>query len=605
MLLLLLDTDMSPLTADEHLAMFPSARWEHHAFSDGPMRQVLMHVGTDLRTSSIGQEGCTVRACARIMLSDGSLLGLLLSGPLSSLWSLLHAAALLATTHHAVFDSNTLSATLAAHAGGMRIALEHDARILPSPVVTAGQVLRLQRRIGLRASRTPIALSDWMAAQFPCEHSWHHPAVEAWLSVLDPAALAYVCDDAALGRGVAPSRLAVYNFLVGCQGTYCRERIQAVSVLPWLLPILATGSDHISQEAVQICRAIDARQPLFQAVARVFDVPRETVRWLGRAALPGNWHLDARRLRGLLALLSWLPVKWRPGTTAQFEMLVALGNVVAAPLDFHDTSLPHTPAQRSRRTACMRRWLADAARPGMVAKRQGGLSALQRDAADAADFLRALLAGAIVEMPGCSDATCALWVMDWGAGVSLHRLLALSEQWHVATVQSIGEGDDDNDGSVSGAQNWPAVLPHSWRFEDRTVVELTSGSDLLAEGRALQHCVAGYSYRCVRMDSILVSVRNAEGWPCSTAELHLTEQGIVTGQHRAVSNSAPEAECERAIAALVRSLNSANCAALLQRRRTFQRAHAQRHDSEQYVARQHIAAATRRAGELAWQLALS
>ncbi len=597
---------MSPFTADEHLAMFPSARWEHHAFSDGPMRQVLMHVGTDLRASSIGQSGCTIRACARIMLSDGSLLGLLLSGPLSSLWPLLHAAALLATTHHAVFDSNTLSATLAAHAGGMRIALEHDARILPSPVVTAGQVVRLQRRIGLHASSTPVALSAWMEAQFSCEHSWHHPAVEAWLSVLDPAALAYVCDDGALGRGVAPSRLAVYNFLVGRQGRYCRERIQAVSVLPWLLPILATGADDcISQEAVQICRAIDARQPLFQAVARVFDVPRETVRWLGRAALPGNWHLDPRRLRGLLALLSWLPIKWRPGTTAQFEMLVALGNVVDAPLDFHDTSLPHTPAQRSRRTACMRRWLADAARPGMVAKRQGGLSTLQRDAADAADFLRALLAGAIVEMPGRTDAACALWVMDWCAGVSMHRLLALSEQWHMAAVQSIDEGYDENDGSVSGAQNWPAVLPYSWLFEDRTVVELTSSSDLLAEGRALQHCVAGYSYRCARMDSIIVSVRNAEGWPCSTAELYLTEQGIVTGQHSAISNSAPEAECERAIAALVRSLNSANCAALLQRRRTFQRAHAQRHDSEQYVARQHITATTRRAGELAWQLALS
>lgn len=596
---------MTSCTANEHSGPLPSARWEQHVFPHGPLRRVLMHVATDLRSGAAGQGRCAVRVCARLMLADGTLFGLLLSGPPSSLWQALHAAAAtLAGAHHAAFDSNSLSAALAVHAGGMWIALEHDARILPSPVVTVGQVARLQRRVRLQASRTATARCACMAAPLAGECTWHHPAVGAWLSALDPHALAYGYGGTAPAHGVARDRLDVYNFLVARQGAYCRERVQAIGVLPWLLPML-TASGRTSREVACICHAIDAREPLFQAVASAFDVPRETVRWLGCAALPGNWSLDPERLRGLLALLSWLPAKLRPSTPVQFETLISLGNVVAAPLEFDDARGCRSAALLGRRASCLRRWLAEAARPGWVAKRPGGEAAMARDAVDAADFLRALLGGAIAQMPGCSAETCVLWVLDWSAGVGLHRLLALSEQWHAAAILSAGVAYDGADDPASGIQDWPTVLPQPWRFEDRTVVELTSSSGLLAEGRALQHCVAGYSYRCVRMDSIIVSVRDADGWAYSTAELHLTGQGVAAGQHRAMSNAAPGGGCERTVAALVGFLNEVGCSALLQRRLAFQRAHAERHESEKIAARQRIGTETRHAEELAWQLALA
>ena len=573
-------------------ALMPCSGWEFQRFVDGPLAQLLMHVVTDAAGLLRGDAASTARANARLVVRDGAIFGVVAKAPRSAMRDVLLAAgaALVGQRYDesAFGDLNALLASTLLAAGHPRaqVTLEHHATALPRPLLTAVQVGRLA--LGAlntaRRQRGEPALSDLAAGL--ADHvvragSFDDPAVHAYRAALDPNAVAYL-QSARAERGVqalravrevngiALDRLAVYNF-IGASPASSRNRVQAMQALPWLLAMMtAPGNGPILVEAVGICHAIDNGLPLHEAVARAFGVPREVVRWLGRRALPGNWAMDAGRLRRLLALLAWVAPERRPQQAAQFDALTALGSALAAPLGFHGGE--EDPALLARYAPCMRRWLAEVTRCGLEgATAAPEFAQLTSELADAKDFLRALFE-AVQVADGLDHGAAEACVLRWCAGIEAARLLTLSRAWHAAIAAATGDAAGDNAGSNAGL-GWPAVLLLPWQYEQRTVVELISSAQLRTEGQTMLHCVGSYDEVCRSGNSVIVSLRAPSGMPVSTAELHLGQggSGVVAGQHRAARNAIPGADCACALVAFVAYLNGADHGELLRRRQDFQR----------------------------------
>ena len=547
----------------------------------GPLLFLLMHVTADPLGVLTGSPDCRALASARCVLRGGTVYGVAMRGPRDALAGACRILAGVLPPHgydESFFsdaDRNIADAIQAAGYHSVSASLERNATVLPRPIVSAAQVERLMRVVVNRqgAGRSGEALETLPdVARDPGGpgHGERHadPAVAAYLNVLDVHARAYVASARTVcGRPL--DRLEVYNFIIGRAGT-SRYRVQALRALPWLLPILAAPERGRPLRDLAIIRAaIDGAAPLHDAVARAFDAPREVVRWLSRRELPGNWQLSDVRLRRLLAALSWLPPEHRPQSPAQFGDLAQLCGMLAQIFRFrNDRGDLRMRAWSEMHGPCMRRWLAECRQPGwaldaMRRNRQG----LAAECADASDFLAALV-DAVQDREDASDEAALALVMSWAAGLGLRRLLALSRQWHAHPFPSAGTPADDPDIAA-----WPAILPQPMRFGELSVVELTSAVQLRAESARMQHCVASYDRACHSGRSAIVSLRTASGTVLSTAELRLVEGDeprVALEQHRAARNGTPGAACERALEALVRSLNDGAAEPLLRARIDFQ-----------------------------------
>lgn len=562
-------------------ALAECARWEHHLIADGPVQGLLLHVVADMPRRSEGGRDAAARICARLTLRNGTIYGVTATCTHASVLDVLLAAggALAGERYDESFfrERNRAIAAALAAAGHVRATVElvHGASVVPRPVLSAAQLGRLALQ-ALNSGRNATAQAP--LAQLPADLADHFSrtcgfddlAVHAWRATLEADALAYLGSMPAV-QGVTLNRLAVYNFLAA-RGGKCRNRIQAVQVLPWLLPMLtAPAKGEILFEVASIQGAIDDGAPLFDAVARAFAVPTAVVRWLGRRPLPPTWTLDASRLRRLLALLSWLPPERRPQASAAFTALAAIGNALVAPLGFHESD--ETPALLGRYAPCMTRWLRELTRSGLAATAASrDFAQLSADLADARDFLRALYQSA-QEIDQRDQGGAQDQVLAFCAGTTVRRLLALSRQWHAGVV---AEGMAPEDGARGW--RWPAVLAQPWRHGQRILVELTSSAQLQAEGRAMRHCVASYDAACLHGNRMIVSLRAASGASLSTAELYLQADGpgVCLGQHRGAGNTVPAAECVQALADLLRYLNGADCSEALRGRLDFQRCQADR-----------------------------
>lgn len=550
------------------------AGWEHHRFADGPLAQLLMHVVTDPAGLLRGDERAASRASVRLVLRDGVMFGAVANAPRASLLDLMQvAAATLAGRGYDesafnMIDTALASALLAAGLAPARITLEHNATLLPRPVLPPDQVagMALHAVNAARRSKGGAALPAcpplWLG-QLRQACALDDPAVLGLTAALDKHALDY-CSSGRDVHGIVLDRLAVHNAVGGAPGL-ARNRTQAMRALPWLLPLMTTHDRNGRWDGITaILQAIDAGLPLHDAVARAFGVPREVVRWLSRRTLPGNWSVDACRLQRLLALLAWLPPERRPRDHAQFEALTALGGALAAPLLYRGRMGESSALERI--AVCMRHWLARATQGGSDDVFATGDLAQQATALeDAKDFLRALFEAACA-IDGLDEDAADAWVLHWCAGIGAARLLVLSRAWHVEVA-----GAPDQDAGGAGAL-WPSVMAGPWHGENRTVIELTSRGQLHIEGNRMGHCVGSYEAACRSGNSVIVSLRTASGEPVSTAELHLRdgEPAILAGQHRAARNGAPDPDCTRALAALLQHLNHADQRAVVYRR-AFQR----------------------------------
>lgn len=554
-------------------ALVACARWEHHRFAEGPVACLLMHVVADAPGQLRADEDGTARACARLVLRNGRMYAVIASSARARLLdALLAVGGALAGERNddACFSRRNAAIAAALAAAGLArasVMLEQGASVLPRPVLGASQLGRLA--LGAlnteRAARGQVPLAELpavLAVHFTKACDGDDPAVHTWRADLPPQALACLAA-IPVPHGAGLDRLAVYNFLAA-RGGNCRNRVQAVEVLPWLLPLLtARGQGQVLSEVASIQEAIDEGGPLFKAVARAFDVPTEAVRWLGSRPLPPAWTLDAGRLHRLLALLSWLPPERRPGSACEFEALIGIGNALVAPLDFHATD--EQPVLLVRYAACMGAWLRDLTRAGLAAASHD-VSQLADDLVDARDFLRALFES--VRASNAMDHEASVdYVLNFCSRTPIRRLLALSHHWHA----QIGAEDIEADGSLHGWR-WPAVLEQPWRNEERVIVELTSSAQLQAEGKAMRHCIGSYDAACSHGHRMIVSLRSTMGTSLSSAELLLSADvpHVSLGQHRGPGNGVPGPECVHALAALMHRLNQADHMEALHARLSFQ-----------------------------------
>lgn len=538
-------------------ALQQCAAWSDRCHQAGPLKHVLMHTVLDPAALLRGDPDAAVRACVRLGLRDGTVFGALITAPRSALHAVLALAGTVLTgqrydeTAFSELDAALAQAVLVAGHGRARVALEHNAVLLPRPCLTPGQIGRLAMQ-ALHGTAAETACEADLIAGLGSKCSLEDPAVERYRAALDTHA------SACCAMAPVAGSLAVYNFVAAPSG-HARNRAQAIETLPWLLPMMTShASGRKIREVSGILAAIDGGLPLFDAVAEAFEVPREVVRGLGRRTLPGEWLVDARRVRRLLTLLSWLPPERRPQTLTAWKCLKALAGTLSAPLGYID-DIDQSRALH-RIGDCMRHWLAQT----WPHDRAEWASALL----DAQDFLRALFESHQT-VDGLDAGAADARVLTWCASVRIARVLGLSRAWHTAIAAVTWASATDD-----AAPHWPAVIASPWEYGDRTIVELTSRAQLRSEGQAMAHCVGSYAEFCRTGNSVVVSLRSDTGVALSTAELHLADNlpHITVGQHRAESNAAPGTGCVRALDALLRHLNGAGQHGQLLRRREFQRA---------------------------------
>jgi len=582
--------------------------WEAHSFHSGPLRFALMHVTADPVGTMSGSADCRVLVSARLVLRSGLIYGVGIAGPASALRAVCDVISKVLPGHG--YDESRFRACERALAGALRSAgharvrveLERNASMYPRPAVTAGGLARLAVAVTDRQrtadNDTLLNTEDGFAKT---GYRLDGPEVARYSMMLDANALAFQASTDSV-CGVPAGRLKVYNIIAGAASA-ARYRAQALHALPWLLPVLTTPPEgSIPAEAVHILAAIDGASSLHAAVATAYRVPREVVRWLGRRSLPASWQLDIPRLRRLLTVLSWLPPEWRPQTPSGFDTLMETCNALASILRFDAECSGQTLAARlERHGPCMRRWLAETLGPGSAtttARRDPRQAA--RAMSDAADFLR-VLAESLQDRRRIASGPAIDAVLRWCAGISLQRLLDMSREWHAFTCAAPAVAP-----AGKGGLCWPAILPEPWEHGDVTVVELTSSTQLHAEGQDMLHCVASFDRVCHRGHSAVMALYCTSRSVRSTAELRFCEAAglqVKVEQHRSIQNGPPDPACEKALAALVHSLNDIDALPLLRARRDFQRRqHALTHGQAARMQLQHELHAGQ-ARTLAWTLA--
>lgn len=419
--------------------------------------------------------------------------------------------------------------------------------------------LRVEQKFSM-IEECPAALG----ALYTHQLSTGHAAIASFFDRLDRDVLVYI-------RGRSTSdRLAVYNFLAEHGGKVSRSRLQAMQSMPTLLDFLVPSRRREQDlNAVRsIVADIDRQAPMLLSVAQAFDVAPETVRWLRSRALPRRWSLDERRLRVLLNVLSWIAPERRPASDADFEgMMDAVQTLSSALKPFLGRQSVNATLLAPRYSGVLKRWMGQLLRPdcGAAPRKLDHLVARHGSLAGVADFLmslhRAVFRFSTVEAGrgGDRDIACQDLVLAWVNTRSLRQLLDCSARWHAALHVRATTAQVPQNALSPPAPNrqWPLVLATPIQLGSLTVFELGDELSLLAEGRAMGHCVGTFSAQCMFGDSVIVSVRDAYGGYLSTAELHLDSSTlqVVPGQHCALKNLPPRPDCNEAVDCLVRQIN--------------------------------------------------
>ena len=129
------------------------------------------------------------------------------------------------------------------------------------------------------------------------------------------------------------------------------------------------------------------------------------------------------------------------------------------------------------------------------------------------------------------------------------EMLAFSEHWHSPFHQITSQKLRDYDNA-----SWSPIFYHKEiRIPETVVAEkgwklvtLTTPEELKKEGRDLQHCVGGYSSLCLKGNSHIVSVVDAQGKAVSTIEFTTRHKELVVRQHYGRNNQEPARQSNEA-----------------------------------------------------------
>lgn len=109
---------------------------------------------------------------------------------------------------------------------------------------------------------------------------------------------------------------------------------------------------------------------------------------------------------------------------------------------------------------------------------------------------------------------------------------------------------------LNTARSWEAWLPEFTLYDRVSIRQLTTGRDLVDEGRngpdengvqGLAHCVGSYASRASHGDCAILSLRTVGGSRLSTAEVRWKEEQFEVQQHYGKANTPPPPECVSAL----------------------------------------------------------
>lgn len=137
-------------------------------------------------------------------------------------------------------------------------------------------------------------------------------------------------------------------------------------------------------------------------------------------------------------------------------------------------------------------------------------------------------------------------------GLNNREIKDFSAIWHSPHRQVTSQKLRDHDGAA-----WPPLFGQREIPIPETVigregwklVARLNDADLKREGKALNHCVGGYTSKCVNCTSHIISVVDEKGNPNSTIEFEVVGEKLVKVlQHFGNKNSAPSDQSKRASA---------------------------------------------------------
>jgi len=613
-------------------------RHEHRQYADGPLRQTLMVAFLDPLAKHDRRPWRGSRVLLRLQLANGLVYHLRLAGDVGPVLQCLEPFAkwLLQQTYDVeAFDRyarylHTLADPNSTVTHTCDISIGRAAGMVSAPGISLllitrtslAALNRLRTEYGHRPlNRLPDVLKQHFAAMFAATAA----ATEAYLAGLDQHALALVREfEVKYHRRF--DDLRVYNFLVAHDGAHCRNRIQAMRELPWLLRPLADLDSLFSTHpeyppappvitlgaATTILEAIDTARPLFDAVSRAFDLPRETVSWTRGQMLPNTAHFDVHRIRLLLLMLSWLPPEKRPGTDQDWAHMKKVILTLFAVLRgcWNQEEFPDLLLDEPRYGVIFRRWLRELVRPDLAAAvhhletwRLAG-----HDAGDMQDYLAALCKGMRDNQKAAKNhgdergEPQAGDFLAWLGNRSLREIAGFSRRWHAAMHGQFRPEVPVYVPDHEHVAKWPAVLAKPLHADPCEIIELTTSRALAQEGRAMEHCVGGYAAQCVFDNRLIFSVRGVNKLRLSTVELELQEEPlrVCLRQHKGRQNAAPPQSCVTVVESLITTLNSPAFRPTLQARREYQRKMRSLEQKDRERLREHIDAYDRMAQAAAW-----
>jgi hypothetical protein len=603
-----------------------------HEFQDGPVRQVVMFVLANPQKWTSSAASAKIRMTLRVERRDGVVFALAISGVIFSIDRLL--AIVGDWTEGRPYDEeafelyqselNRLLAEENTVGSRVRVVFEAGANLLVYPGIGTEMIEKvalattneLFGRYGLaNAEALPLCLRAHFVAHEPTRHF----ACKAFMEALDQEAIASTAR-CKKGKLTQLGDVAIYNYFASSNAVIRRNRLQAATAFPMLVPMLlnpvrAKGWNDVMRSQTnkrtitRIAAAIDAGEPLFKTLADAFEVPVETIRWIVGKELPSGWMIDGQRMGWLFRMISWVAPEMRPANLHQFEQMMEAARAMSAPLQLvggeqRCVSVLHDP----RLALTMRRWLSErlAVDYSRVAT-EPTENQLTRDVADSRDFVEMLYldlhahCDLLVTVGDEADAL-QRFVLDWARTCSLAQFLAMSRRWHESLLLRTGETIEDS----SVPQSWPPVLAASVALGGRTIVELVDTASLVEEGRRLQHCVGTYSDLCMRRDGLLFSLRDAAGNPCSTLQLRISDERptVAIVQHRGSGNAAASEDCRKAADQLLALLNCHEFETPLRARQLFQRRQHLEHRRAHRTGVRHQMLSCRNARSLALELVL-
>lgn len=359
----------------------------------------------------------------------------------------------------------------------------------------------------------------------------------------------------ALGKAeVRPSR---YNYLAGGNATLRRNRIQAHRLFPWLMPHLL-WNNQLGQLPHRVREAIDQGLPLVDILAQGFSVSPSVIKAMSRcpgAILAATWNGNVKQLA---ISLHGITPEFRPKSDQSW---LRMGQAVE--LIEKGTGQSITRPQNQL-------WLAASARRDFDLKMPNmeDTAALTQGLADMSNAMREVLAMRI----GGHQAWHAGWLsrhlttaevihrmITHALGhLEFGRLLEIVRRWQDAfrRQQSIR----DQDSELIRGLTWRAPIDE-FNNESRVIVPLLSQTELIEEGRAMDHCVGSYTCDCRLGQLQIWSIRTLEGQRCSTLATRFERlaegswRAVIT-QHRGKSNVAPDSATKHAAHELLRTLSA-------------------------------------------------